>query len=226
MLVRNITRAPMLAYSLSTSAAVGRPNLVTSRMSLLPTPSSSGAAALIYRCHVRHFAANPQVSTSHASSSISSANTNDSNQQQSTQQQQQQQKQQKQQQQEERGESSSSSSSSTSFFKSDSWTKLVGTVGAIFNWSIPLAGITHMMSTKDPATTIDPIMTTSLAVYSLLFMRWSIAISPANYPLLMCHIANEIVQATQLVRYAMAEKKPQSNNGAKKSIIKEQPIID
>ena len=44
----------------------------------------------------------------------------------------------------------------------------------------------------------------ALAVYSLLFMRWAIAISPANYPLLVCHIANEGVQLTQLGRYAMA----------------------
>jgi hypothetical protein len=95
-----------------------------------------------------------------------------------------------------------------------------------------------MMSTKDPATTIDPVMTgcqpsagdshllprdrgigvltvclcclavSALAVYSLLFMRWAIAISPPNYPLLVCHIANETAQLVQLGRYAASEKKP------------------
>ena len=39
-------------------------------------------------------------------------------------------------------------------------------------------------------------------------MRWAIAISPPNYPLLVCHIANEAAQLTQLGRYAASEKKP------------------
>ena len=36
----------------------------------------------------------------------------------------------------------------------------MGTIGALANWSIPIAAITHIMSSKDPATTIDPTMTT------------------------------------------------------------------
>ena len=48
------------------------------------------------------------------------------------------------------------------------------------------------------------LVVSALAVYSLLFMRWAIAISPPNYPLLVCHIANEAAQLTQLGRYAMA----------------------
>ena len=55
--------------------------------------------------------------------------------------------------------SSSSSSGGGGYFRSDSWTKTVGTIGAIANWTIPLAGITHMINAKDPATTIDPVMT-------------------------------------------------------------------
>jgi hypothetical protein len=61
-----------------------------------------------------------------------------------------------------------------------------------------------MLSSKDPATTIDPMMTSSLAVYSLLFMRWAIAVTPANYPLLVCHVSNEAVQLVQLGRWANA----------------------
>ena len=90
------------------------------------------------------------------------------------------------------------------FFRSDSWAKTVGTIGALANWTIPLAAITHIVNRKDPATTIDPIMTSSLAIYSLLFMRWALAISPTNYPLFICHVANEAAQLTQLTRYAMA----------------------
>jgi len=110
-----------------------------------------------------------------------------------------------------------------------------------------------MLSDKDPATTIDPVMTScqwrmhmksaqqqrilaaasshcsfysmeccvtdsacvcvslcatlsaALAVYSLLFARWSLAVSPANYPLLLCHISNEVIQLVQLGRYASAQ---------------------
>jgi hypothetical protein len=114
--------------------------------------------------------------------------------------------------------STSSSSSSTgggsadagaaagdaSFFKSDKWTKLVGTVGAFANWGIPLAAITHVMSDKDPATTIDPRMAGMLAFYSSLFVRWSLAISPANYPLTICHGSNVIIQLVQLGRHMAA----------------------
>ena len=102
------------------------------------------------------------------------------------------------------------------------------------------------MSNKDPATTIDPAMTSgqrggtanggadalctvaspsslslthsyctavlcclclypsALAVYSVLFMRWALAVTPANYPLFMCHVANEAVQLAQLGRYLNA----------------------
>ena len=59
------------------------------------------------------------------------------------------------------GQSSSSSdqggaTGKQSFFRSDSWTKTVGTIGALANWTLPMAAITHMM-TKSPDT-IDPRM--------------------------------------------------------------------
>ena len=44
----------------------------------------------------------------------------------------------------------------------------------------------------------------ALAVYSVLFMRWALAVTPANYPLFMCHVANEAVQLAQLGRYLNA----------------------
>jgi hypothetical protein len=35
-------------------------------------------------------------------------------------------------------------------------------------------------------------------------MRWALAVTPANYPLLICHVSNEIVQVIQLGRWATA----------------------
>lgn len=61
-----------------------------------------------------------------------------------------------------------------------------------------------MLSDKDPSSTIDPIMTSSLCIYSLLFARWALAITPANYPLLICHLSNEAVQLIQLGRWTNA----------------------
>eukprot|EP00300_Choanocystis_sp_HF-7_P000763 c1062_g1_i1.p1 GENE.c1062_g1_i1~~c1062_g1_i1.p1 ORF type:complete len:165 (+),score=18.06 c1062_g1_i1:33-497(+) len=91
------------------------------------------------------------------------------------------------------------------FFRSDSWIKTVGTVGALANWGIPLAAISHILENKDPINTIDPVMTSSLAIYSILFMRWSLAISPANYPLFICHVCNEAAQLFQLFRHYTAK---------------------
>lgn len=67
-------------------------------------------------------------------------------------------------------------------FKGESWTKFIGTVGSAFNWTIPLAAITHILSSEDPTVTVDPKMTAILAVYSMIFTRWSLAVTPPNYP--------------------------------------------
>jgi len=87
---------------------------------------------------------------------------------------------------------------------SDRWTKTIGTLGALANWTIPSAAIAHMMS--KPADTVDPKMTVTLAIYSCFFMRWALAISPTNYPLLVCHAINVTAQSTQLVRYFTSTK--------------------
>jgi hypothetical protein len=50
----------------------------------------------------------------------------------------------------------------------------------------------------------------ALVFYSFLFMRWSLAITPANYPLLVCHASNEVVQLVQLGRWANAYTHPPS----------------
>jgi len=85
-------------------------------------------------------------------------------------------------------------------FMGDRWVKIVGAIGAAANWTIPIAAIA---SFKDDPTKINPIMTSTLAFYSLAFMRWSIAISPPNYLLLLCHATNEAAQLTQLGRWSI-----------------------
>ena len=40
-----------------------------------------------------------------------------------------------------------------------------------------------------------------MCIYSLLFMRFSLAIQPKNYLLFACHFSNEIVQLNQMRRY-------------------------
>mmetsp|Transcript_39233 Transcript_39233/g.45622 ORF Transcript_39233/g.45622 Transcript_39233/m.45622 type:complete len:94 (+) Transcript_39233:46-327(+) len=81
----------------------------------------------------------------------------------------------------------------------------VGYVGAAANWLIPIAAVTNLM--KQPASDINPQMTGILTLYSCVFMRWAIAINPANYPLLVCHVVNSTAQALTLGKYAMSEKK-------------------
>jgi len=80
------------------------------------------------------------------------------------------------------------------------WTQFVGTVGALANWGIPAAAFANIYQQQDPGK-IDPKMTSVLIVYSFLFMRWSLAIDPPNYPLLVMHGCNEIAQFAQLGRH-------------------------
>eukprot|EP01114_Cavostelium_apophysatum_P017415 TRINITY_DN5167_c0_g1_i1.p1 TRINITY_DN5167_c0_g1~~TRINITY_DN5167_c0_g1_i1.p1 ORF type:complete len:109 (+),score=0.16 TRINITY_DN5167_c0_g1_i1:137-463(+) len=88
------------------------------------------------------------------------------------------------------------------------WTQFVGTVGTIANCGIPLAAVTHIVQHKDPST-IDPKMTAVLGIYSLFFMRWALAIEPANYALLAMHGVNAGAQATQLGRWLTTSKTSQ-----------------
>lgn len=78
-------------------------------------------------------------------------------------------------------------------------TRMVGYVGAAANWLIPIAGINNLRT--QPANHIDPTMSGILAVYSLVFTRWAIAISPPNYPLLACHLTNSAAQLATLFKY-------------------------
>lgn len=44
-------------------------------------------------------------------------------------------------------------------------------------------------------------MTLALSIYSLVFMRYSLAVTPKNYLLFGCHLVNEGAQLTQGYRY-------------------------
>ncbi|EEQ38265.1 putative 60S ribosomal protein [Clavispora lusitaniae] len=71
--------------------------------------------------------------------------------------------------------------------------------GPVSNFGIPVAAVLDLK--KDPDIISGP-MTGSLIVYSLVFMRYSLAISPKNYLLFGCHFVNECAQLAQGYRYA------------------------
>lgn len=70
--------------------------------------------------------------------------------------------------------------------------------GPVSNFGIPVAAILDLK--KDPELISGP-MTGSLIVYSLVFMRFSLAVSPKNYLLFGCHFVNEFAQLAQGFRY-------------------------
>lgn len=49
-------------------------------------------------------------------------------------------------------------------------------------------------------------MTFALCIYSATFMRYSLAVTPKNYLLFMCHFVNEGAQLTQGYRYLQWHK--------------------
>jgi hypothetical protein len=74
-------------------------------------------------------------------------------------------------------------------------------------------------------------MTSALIVYSATFMRYALAVSPANYLLFACHFVNEGAQLTQGYRFLqynnwggkekMAKEKAESAIGQTKEIAGE-----
>ncbi|KAJ4301030.1 hypothetical protein N0V90_003120 [Kalmusia sp. IMI 367209] len=70
--------------------------------------------------------------------------------------------------------------------------------GPASNFGIPLAAIADM--SKDPEIISGP-MTAALSMYSGTFMRYSLAVTPANYLLFGCHAINFTSQLVQGYRY-------------------------
>ena len=83
-------------------------------------------------------------------------------------------------------------------------TRYIGYLGAAANWLIPIAALKNLQS--QPVDAINPAMTTTLMFYSMVFWRWAIAISPANYPLMLCHTANASAQGLTLIKWATRSK--------------------
>ncbi|TFY76958.1 hypothetical protein EWM64_g7054 [Hericium alpestre] len=77
------------------------------------------------------------------------------------------------------------------FFSTHFW-------GPVANWGLPLAAIADL--SKDEEVISGP-MTTALASYSLVFMRFAWRVQPRNYLLFACHATNATAQLTQEYRF-------------------------
>ncbi|EUD67708.1 hypothetical protein C922_01896 [Plasmodium inui San Antonio 1] len=65
------------------------------------------------------------------------------------------------------------------------------------NWGFVLAGCNDL---KKLPIFVSEKMTAVLTFYSILFMRYSLAIKPKNYLLFSCHATNTVVQSILLFR--------------------------
>jgi len=70
--------------------------------------------------------------------------------------------------------------------------------GPVANWGFVGAGLADA---NKPAEKISGNMTGAMCVYSLLFMRFALAIQPKNYLLFACHACNECVQLNLMRRW-------------------------
>ncbi|KAL9934272.1 hypothetical protein V8E36_006728 [Tilletia maclaganii] len=70
--------------------------------------------------------------------------------------------------------------------------------GPVANWGLPLAALADL---KKDEQTISGTMTTALAAYSTVFMRFAWRVQPRNYLLFACHMTNAAAQYTQLGRF-------------------------
>src|SRR5688572_16758336 len=70
--------------------------------------------------------------------------------------------------------------------------------GPVANWTLVIAAVVDA-STKS-ADVISLPVTTSMCLYSALFMRFAWCVQPRNYIFCACHVFNEIAQLNQLRR--------------------------
>ncbi|KAM7205520.1 hypothetical protein V8F20_003104 [Naviculisporaceae sp. PSN 640] len=75
--------------------------------------------------------------------------------------------------------------------------------GPVSNFGIPVAAV---MDTQKSPELISGGMTGALCIYSATFMRYSLAVTPPNYLLFLCHAVNEAAQLTQGYRYLQYHK--------------------
>ncbi|KZT40075.1 UPF0041-domain-containing protein [Sistotremastrum suecicum HHB10207 ss-3] len=77
------------------------------------------------------------------------------------------------------------------FFSTHFW-------GPLANWGLPLAALADL---KKDEEFISGTMTTALAAYSLVFMRFAWRVQPRNYLLFACHTTNATAQLVQDGRF-------------------------
>ncbi|KAI0756953.1 UPF0041-domain-containing protein, partial [Daedaleopsis nitida] len=77
------------------------------------------------------------------------------------------------------------------FFSTHFWVQVA-------NWGLPLAALADLRKDED---VISGPMTTALASYSLVFMRFAWRVQPRNYLLFACHATNATAQLTQGGRF-------------------------
>eukprot|EP00756_Hemistasia_phaeocysticola_P032931 Hpha_TRINITY_DN16437_c4_g2::TRINITY_DN16437_c4_g2_i1::g.159695::m.159695 len=76
--------------------------------------------------------------------------------------------------------------------------------GPVANWAL-VGSAVYDATRKGPEVVSIP-MTTTMCVYSGLFMRFAWCVGPRNYLLLTCHAFNECAQLTQLARGLQYQK--------------------
>ena len=72
--------------------------------------------------------------------------------------------------------------------------------GPVSNFGIPIAALLDLK--KDPNLISGP-MTFALIIYSGVFMRYALAVTPKNYLLFGCHVINSTAQLGQGYRFLM-----------------------
>ncbi|KIY72833.1 UPF0041-domain-containing protein [Cylindrobasidium torrendii FP15055 ss-10] len=78
------------------------------------------------------------------------------------------------------------------FFSTHFW-------GPVANWGLPLAALADLAKDEEY---ISGSMTSTLMVYSMVFMRFAWRVQPRNYLLFACHTTNALAQGVQDVRFA------------------------
>jgi len=77
------------------------------------------------------------------------------------------------------------------FFSTHFW-------GPVANWGLPLAALSDL---KKDEEFISGTMTSTLALYSMVFMRFAWRVQPRNYLLFACHSTNAVAQSVQDIRF-------------------------
>ncbi|WVF71530.1 hypothetical protein IAT40_006338 [Kwoniella sp. CBS 6097] len=78
------------------------------------------------------------------------------------------------------------------FFSTHFW-------GPVANWGLPIAALSDIVNRDEES--ISGVMSPTLAVYSMIFMRFAWRVQPRNYLLFACHATNATAQVVQEGRF-------------------------